>query len=63
MDARERRADSSRIAGSAAIAVGLLITVIGLLTDSTPPKGYFVAGLLVVVGVGLRIEAAIGDRR
>ncbi|MEV4706838.1 hypothetical protein [Actinoplanes sp. NPDC049316] len=63
MDARERRVDSTRIAGSIAIATGLLITVIGLATDDTPPKGYVFASLLVIIGVGLRLEAATADRR
>lgn len=62
VDARERRIDTTRIVGSMAIAVGLLIAVTGLATDSTPAKGYVFAGLLVVVGVGLRLEAAIAGQ-
>jgi uncharacterized membrane protein YiaA len=55
----ERRADTARIVGTMAIGVGLLITLIGLATDATPAKGYFFAGVLVVIGSGLRLEAAI----
>ena len=63
MDARGKRTDATRILGTLALSVGLLITVIGLATDSTPAKGYFFAGLLVITGVGLRLESAITDRR
>jgi uncharacterized membrane protein YiaA len=63
VDARERRIDTTRIMGTIAVVVGLLITVIGLATDSTPAKGYFFAGLLVIIGMGLRLEAALTDRR
>ena len=60
VDARERRIDTTRIVGSTAIVIGMLITVIGVATDSTPAKGYVFVGLLVV-GVRLRLEAAIAD--
>lgn len=63
MDTRERRIDTARILGTIAVVVGLLITVVGLVTDSTPAKGYFFAGMLVFTGIGLRIEAAVTDRR
>lgn len=63
MDARGRKADTGRILGNIAMVVGLLITFVGLATDSTPAKGYFFAGLLVLVGIGLRLEAAVTDRR
>ncbi len=46
-----------------AVAVGLVITLIGLATNSTPAKGFFFAGLLVLTGLGLRLEAALVDRR
>jgi hypothetical protein len=63
VDARGRRTDTTRILGTSAVGVGLLISIIGLMTDSTPAKGYFFAGLLVILGMGLRLEAAITDRR
>lgn len=63
MDPRGRRIDTARILGNIALVVGILITVIGLVTDSTPIKGYFFAGLLVAIGLGLRIEAAVSDHR
>ncbi|MEU8613433.1 hypothetical protein AB0C29_36155, partial [Actinoplanes sp. NPDC048791] len=63
VDARGRRTDTTRILGTIALLVGLLISVIGLVTDGTPAKGYVFAGLLVITGIGLRLEAAITDRR
>ncbi|RKF19165.1 hypothetical protein [Micromonospora globbae] len=63
VDARERRLNTARILGNIALLVGLLITMVGLATDSTPAKGYVFAGMLVFIGVGLRIEAALTDRR
>ncbi|MFI1997063.1 hypothetical protein [Actinoplanes sp. NPDC020271] len=63
MDARERRVDTARILGTIALVIGFLIAIVGLATDSTPAKGYLFAGMLVTVGVGLRLEAAITDRR
>jgi uncharacterized membrane protein YiaA len=63
VDAQARRIDTTRILGDIALIVGLLISVVGLVTDSTPAKGYFFAGLLVIIGVGLRLEAALTDRR
>lgn len=62
MNTRGRRA-VTRLLGSTALVVGLLITSIGLLTGSTPAKGYLLAGMLVVAGVGLRIEAALLEPR
>lgn len=63
MDSRGRRIDTTRVLGTIAVVAGFLITAIGLATDSTPAKGYFFAGLLVIVGIGMRLEAAIADRR
>jgi len=63
MDVRGQRIDTARILGNVALVVGILIAVIGLVTDGTPAKGYFFAGLLVIIGLGLRLEAAVSDRR
>jgi cell division protein FtsW (lipid II flippase) len=47
-----------RDVGTAAIVVGLLITLFTLASvDSDRP--FFLAGLIVLVGIGLRIEAAL----
>ena len=63
MDAWRQRTGTTRIIGNIALVVGLLITVVGLVTDSTPAKGYVFAGMLVFTGIGLRLEAAVTDRR
>jgi uncharacterized membrane protein YiaA len=63
VDARERKVDTTRILGNIALLVGLSMTMVGLATDSTPAKGYVFAGMLVFIGVGLRLEAALTDRR
>ncbi|MBB2947351.1 putative membrane protein YiaA [Actinoplanes lutulentus] len=63
VDARGRRIDTARILGSIALGVGILVAVIGLVVDSVPAEGYFFAGMLVFAGIGLRLEAAVGDRR
>ena len=63
MDARGRRVDTARILGNMTLVTGLLITGIGLTVDNTPAKGFFFAGLLVMTGIGLRLEAALQDGR
>ncbi|MDG4788869.1 hypothetical protein O7626_23575 [Micromonospora sp. WMMD1102] len=49
-----------RNVGSAAIAVGLLVAVLTLGTSTDRP--FVLAVLLVLVGTGLRLEAAIRAR-
>ncbi|MCA2216031.1 hypothetical protein [Jidongwangia harbinensis] len=63
MDDRGRRVYAARILGTIAVVVGLLVAVFGLVADDTPAEGYVVAGLLVITGLGLRLEAALVDRR
>jgi uncharacterized membrane protein YiaA len=63
VDAQERRTYAARILGNIVLVVGLLISAAGLIADGMPAKGYFFAGLLVLIGLGLRLEAALGDRR
>ncbi len=62
MNKAERRADTARIVGTLSILAGLLITGVGLSSDAIPAKGYFLAGMLVVIGAGLRLEAAVTRR-
>jgi hypothetical protein len=47
-----------RNAGTAAIVVGLLVTLFTLI-GSGSDRPFIPAGLLVLLGIGLRIEAAI----
>jgi uncharacterized membrane protein YiaA len=61
--ASEPAADWTRVLGGLAVVAGLLITLIGLATDSTPAKGYLFATLLLVTGLTLRLESAIRSLR
>ncbi|RKN55225.1 hypothetical protein D7193_10970 [Micromonospora costi] len=49
-----------RNVGTAAIVVGLLVAVLTLGTATDRP--FILAGLLVLVGTGLRLEAAVRAR-
>ncbi|MFI0797002.1 hypothetical protein ACH4OY_30610 [Micromonospora rubida] len=49
-----------RNVGTAAITVGLLVAALTLGTASNRP--FILAGLLVLVGTGLRLEAAVRAR-
>jgi hypothetical protein len=42
--------------------IGSAVTLFGVLTGEIPGGLYVFAGLLVLVGVGLRLEATIRDR-
>ena len=59
---KQDRAQILRILGNVGLVVGLVITGIGLFAESTPTKIYFFAGLLVLAGLGFRLEAALTDR-
>jgi hypothetical protein len=47
-----------RNVGAAAIVVGLLLTLLTLAGTSSD-RPFILAGLIVLVGIGLRIEAAL----
>ncbi|HLL65484.1 MAG TPA: hypothetical protein VK453_07000 [Micromonosporaceae bacterium] len=61
MGANRGRIAATRVAGSMALVAGVLLAAVGTSTDET--RHYLVAGLLVVIGIGLRLEGAIIDRR
>lgn len=63
MDARARRVEALRALAACALIIGFLITGFCLLADTTSLGGLFLAGLLVFIGVGLRLEAAIAESR
>lgn len=50
MDIYERPGDAARTFGAFAVIIGLVIAVLGLLTDTLPTRAYVVAGLLVFTG-------------
>ncbi|BAL89918.1 hypothetical protein AMIS_46980 [Actinoplanes missouriensis 431] len=62
MSIDEKPGESARTFGAIAIVIGLLIGAFGFLTDGVPPRGYYFAGLLVLVGSAVRIEAALKHR-
>ncbi|MER5334550.1 hypothetical protein [Micromonospora sp. NPDC002717] len=45
--------------GTTALLSGLLISVLTISSDAGLAEPHFLAGLLVLTGIGLRIEAAI----
>ncbi|MEV0897932.1 hypothetical protein [Actinoplanes sp. NPDC049802] len=64
MDVREARANIARILGNAALISGLAVALgAAAYYDGLPVTPYFFAALLVNIGVGLRLEAAILYRR
>ncbi|MFI7592142.1 hypothetical protein [Micromonospora sp. NPDC049359] len=63
MDPRSRRADTGRILGTLSLVVGFLTSLLTLSAGYDGRAPHFVAFLLVLTGIGLRIEAAITDRR
>lgn len=58
---RSRRPSSVRVLGNVALLAGFLTSVITLSADFGDPEVHILAGLLVALGVGLRLEAAITD--
>ncbi|MGC5332739.1 hypothetical protein [Micromonospora sp. DT62] len=59
MDLRYTRSGSTRVMGNVALAAGLLISLLMISPDNPSTGGYVLAGLLVVTGLGLRLEAAL----
>ena len=59
MDLRARRADTRRVVGTLALLAGLLTSVLTMFSGSEQADPHVLAGLLVLVGVGLRLEAEI----
>lgn len=59
VDLRSRRAATKRVVGTSALLAGLLISVLTMSSDSGQAELHIFAGLLVLTGVGLRLEAAI----
>lgn len=59
VDLRSRRAATTRVVGTTALLSGLLISVLTISSDAGLAEPHFLAGLLVLTGIGLRIEAAI----
>ncbi|WP_422736983.1 hypothetical protein ACN263_26560 [Micromonospora sp. WMMD729] len=63
MDPRSRRADTGRVLGTLSLVVGFLTSLLTMSSGYDGMAPHFVAFLLVLTGIGLRIEAAITDRQ
>ncbi|GGM48645.1 hypothetical protein GCM10011608_36870 [Micromonospora sonchi] len=63
MNPASRRASTIRIIGNLALVAGLLVSIITLSSDTGWIEPHILAGFLVAVGIGLRIEAAISEPR
>ncbi|WP_229403638.1 hypothetical protein [Micromonospora okii] len=63
MNPASGRASTVRIIGNAALLGGLLVSVITLSSDPGSAEPHILAGFLVAIGIGLRIEAALRDLR
>ncbi|MGK5739941.1 hypothetical protein [Micromonospora sp. URMC 103] len=62
MDPRAARIDTLRILGTVAVLAGLATSLLTAAADTSRAEPYLVAALLVLTGVGLRIEAAVRER-
>ncbi|MEV4821717.1 hypothetical protein [Micromonospora sp. NPDC049274] len=63
MDPRSRRADTVRVLGTVSLVAGFLTTLLTMSSGSGGLKPQLLAAFLILTGIGLRIEAAIVDRR
>jgi hypothetical protein len=63
VDARSRRVDTARVLGTVALVAGLMTALLTMMSGHDGLKPYLPAAFLILIGIGLRIEAAIVDRR
>ncbi|WP_327030428.1 hypothetical protein OG989_10875 [Micromonospora sp. NBC_01740] len=59
MDLRYTHSGSTRVMGNIVLAAGLLISLLMISPDNPSTGGYVLAALLVMTGLGLRLEAAL----
>ncbi|MEU9509137.1 hypothetical protein AB0D32_22985 [Micromonospora sp. NPDC048170] len=59
MNLRYTRSASVRAMGNVALAAGLLTSLLMVSPENPSTGGYVIAGLLVLTGLGLRVEAAL----
>ncbi|GIJ75979.1 hypothetical protein Xph01_04110 [Micromonospora phaseoli] len=59
MNLRYTRSGSTRVGGNVALGAGLLIALLMVSPENPQTGGYVLAGLLMLTGVGLRVEAAL----
>ncbi|GAB2441903.1 hypothetical protein [Micromonospora schwarzwaldensis] len=63
MDPRSKRADTGRLLGTLLLVAGFLTSLLTMSSGYDGVKPYLVAFFLILTGMGLRIEAAITDRK
>ncbi|MDG4832763.1 hypothetical protein O7627_26165 [Solwaraspora sp. WMMD1047] len=59
MDSQARRVAGTRVLGTLAILVGLSISLLTMAGDGSSVEPHAFALLVVLTGIGLRVEAAI----
>ncbi len=62
MAVEEKRGAGRRAVGNVLLVAGFLAVALTGLGSGDQPRIYVLAGLAVLAGVGLRVEAAIADR-
>ncbi|MET8362265.1 hypothetical protein ACFYPH_10910 [Micromonospora sp. NPDC005252] len=63
MDLRSRRADTVRAFGTLSLVAGFMTALLTLPSSTGGLQPQILAAFLILTGIGLRIEAAIIDRR
>ncbi|MEH1164790.1 hypothetical protein V6V47_05320 [Micromonospora sp. CPCC 205539] len=63
MDLQARRTDMVRTFGTLSLVAGFIITLLSLTSGYEGLKPHILAAFLILTGLGLRIEAAITDRK
>ncbi|RLP92972.1 hypothetical protein [Micromonospora sp. CV4] len=63
MDLRSSRADTVRAFGTLSLGAGFLTSLLTMPSSSDGLKPQILAAFLILTGIGLRIEAAIIDRK
>ncbi|WP_433265598.1 hypothetical protein ACQPWR_00570 [Micromonospora vinacea] len=63
MDIRARRTDTVRAVGTLSLVAGFVISLLSMPSDAEWLRPHILAAFLILTGLGLRIEAAIADRK
>ncbi|SCE79643.1 hypothetical protein [Micromonospora chokoriensis] len=63
MDLPARRNDTVRAFGTVSLVAGFLTTLLTMSSGYEGLEPHILAAFLILTGLGLRIEAAIADRR
>ncbi|MET8092365.1 hypothetical protein [Micromonospora sp. NPDC005220] len=63
MDIQARRTDTVRAFGTLSVVAGFVVSLLSMPSSYEPLKPQILAAFLILTGLGLRIEAAIADRK